>query len=147
MAGCVLQVVGEELDPAGHELRRLRPYMAFRRGDVGYAGRVHETGSMCFLVSEESDLEHQLQDALHFLQEHRLELSELLDASGVESGHLDFGYGSRLGEGVAVQVDLIPVELIELAAQLGLAIMLSLYPRLRPPTALGDHDDGRNTVP
>ena len=44
---------------------------------------------------------------------------------------LDFPFSCRLGDGVAVQGDYLPPELLTLAGGLGIGIALSHYPRVK----------------
>ena len=74
-------------------------------------------------------LQDQAEYVIRFLEEHKADLLGIVALAGVEDTHLDFGYDCRLhDEGVAMQGDCLPARLVALCGELGLAIMLSLYP-------------------
>lgn len=70
------------------------------------------------------DVPAQMRDATVFLQHHQTALQHALSQDGAE-GVIDFAVEWR---DVAVQVDGFPAELVRLAGQLGLALMLSHHP-------------------
>jgi len=71
----------------------------------------------------------QAKNVVRFMEEHMADLLKLVAWVGVEDAHLDFGHDCRLhNDGVAMQGDYLPARLVKLAGELGLAIMLSLYP-------------------
>lgn len=125
---CVLRVTGPLLDiDALSEALAIDPYRTFRKGEARGLRKIHETSGICFEVSdaefEEFDL--QIQDAVQFLTENAKVLAVISGFPGVEHALLDFGIEKRE---VAVQCDYLPADVLRLAGNLGLGIVLSHYP-------------------
>jgi hypothetical protein len=131
---CVLRATGVEFEPETF----LRDSSFDEEADPVYHvgepqseskpdGRKCETSGFHFGVSEAEfdDLPGQIQDAIRFLEEREVELRRLVYFPGVERVCLDFGIDRR---DVAVQVDSFPPSLSSLAGNLGLHLVLSLYP-------------------
>ena len=104
-------------------MRRLKPR---RYQDSGFSEYVSRAGWY--------DLSAAIKDVLKFLRAHNKELGKLKRTRGVDDIMLDFGFDSRVGtEGIAVQGEYLPVELLRLAGQLNIGIGLSLYPPMLEP--------------
>jgi hypothetical protein len=130
MPGCVLHVVGKDLDPdAALSALSLRPYMKFRRGDTLF-GRVCENGGFrCEVSSSDGVLSEEIVDATELLAEYDSDLRNLFSARGVEEMFLDFGYHLRIdGEQIIFQTDVLPAEFVKLCGSLMIGVHLSLYP-------------------
>lgn len=141
MPGCVLHIVGKNLDPAALPHAPLTPYATYRRGDalVPRSARVHEVGGLKCLVSQRpgTDLPGQIDDAVAFLEAHSSPLASILGHPDAEEAYLDFGVELRAGtEHVVVQVDYFPPKLVRLAGALSIGLMLSVY----PVTSRDDHE-------
>lgn len=131
MPECVLRVIGRDFDPKVAPLGTTTPHGVFVRGEPvrQSSKRVNETSGITWVVSESSDdLAKQVEGAISFLRVHARDIARIVAMPGVDEAYLDFGYTFRIGGGVAVQVDCLPVELVTLAATVPLGIMLSLYP-------------------
>lgn len=136
---CVLRVAGERLDPDTFlASSSLKPYAVHRRGEplapVGRRSQQrHEMSGFKCDVSDAASLKIQIQDAIAFLKLHHADLVKLANDGGVEVSQLDFGYQCRLGDGVAIQGECLPPEILSLAGQLKIGIALSLYPTSNYP--------------
>ena len=129
LGGCVLHVVG---DIAGASTGALPVCLDRRTTNVGGSG-----GVRC-VVSEHppGDLTGQVSDAIKFLVQFHDDLRRITSHAGCKDAFLDFANENRLDdETVAVQVDYLPAELLALAGELDIGVMLSLYPRSLPPIA------------
>jgi hypothetical protein len=105
--------------------------MVWREGEVAKTGRrlPYEESGFCLNVSEAGILEAQAENVVRFLEDHNDDLRRIVALEGVDHPHLDFGYDCRLHEeGIFMQGDYLPVRLMALCGELGLAVMLSLYP-------------------
>jgi hypothetical protein len=130
MPGCVLHVVGKELDPEVALLHlALEPYLKFRRGDNLYGRICDKGGFRCNVSSSDGVLSQEIADAIGFLIKYQGDLRNLGSVRGVEEMSLDFGYDLRIdGEQIIFQTDFLPPELLKLCGSLGVGIYLSLYP-------------------
>ena len=76
-----------------------------------------------------SDMPGQVSCAIRFLRRHRDELRRLRSEYKVRDITLDFPYCLRIGKNnVAIQWDGLPAKLISLAGELGIGIVMTLYP-------------------
>ncbi|GBF03885.1 hypothetical protein DAERI_010057 [Deinococcus aerius] len=83
-----------------------------------------------FLVTSEAefdDLDGQIDDTIAFLKRYAAELAPLADFPGVDVCELDFGIEDR---DVAHQADAFPAELLRLAGNLNIGLVVSRYPQL-----------------
>jgi hypothetical protein len=132
--GCVLRVWGEDF--AVDELLsrvNLRPCKIFRKGQKEHGPNSNTADNTGFYVvtseRSENDLDGQVEDTIDYLTTHRTELASIMSFPGVQSATLDFSVSCKIGANrIVVQNDFLPVELIKLSGELGLAINLSLYP-------------------
>jgi hypothetical protein len=136
MPGAVLHVLGESFDPRPFLAdASLRPYRAFLRGERRFPesrknlDTFGEGGFSCEVSGSDGVLAEEVADALAFLVRHRGDLERLAGEPGARLKRLDFGYYARLGgpEGIMVQEEVLPPELLGLAGGLGIEVMLSLY--------------------
>ena len=139
---CVLHVIGDAFDPLPVLARRsLKPYQVFRKGDKQFpdnprSDKIHSNGGFsCGISDIENDLSGQIKDAIAFLKTHYGDLQQLAKVEAVESKYLDFGNFCRIDihkpiqeQKCFAQYDRLPVELLKLCGDLGIAIELSLYP-------------------
>jgi hypothetical protein len=135
MPGVVLHVTGPDFDP-GPLLAGLglEPFAVFRRGDPCFpesrSDRRHTVGGFkCDVSAADGVIADEVRDAIDFLTRHHGDLEAVSRHPAVEDICLDFGHYLRIdGRRVAVQCDILPPELLRLAGELGIGIMLSLYP-------------------
>ena len=73
-------------------------------------------------VSEGWNLEAEIIDV-------RASLENPADAAGVKGTVLDIGFDSRLGAGIAVQGETIPLEFMRQLVELDITLWLSIFPR------------------
>ena len=140
MPGCVLHITGKDFDPeAILPQMSVRPYAVFRRGDkqcpeMPARARSYDGGGFkCDVSSADGDLRAEAEDAVMFLRRYYDDLRRLAAIPTIESRYLDFGYYLRLdGDRCLVQSDELSVTLLKLCAELGIGIMLSLYPAPQP---------------
>lgn len=130
MPGCILHVVGKELDPEVALLHlALEPYLKFRRGADLFGKICDKGGFRCNVSSSDGVLSQEIADAIEFLIKHESDLRQLGSEPSVEEISLDFGYLLRIdGEKIIFQKDFLPPELLRRCGSLGIGIYLSLYP-------------------
>lgn len=135
MPGCVLHVCGKLFDPDIYlKNSQLQPYHVWHRGEAmikseSHAKRMYEhSGFSCDVNTADGDLRSQLKDAETFLTQFNDDLKRLTALPTIEECQLDFGFDCRLGNGVAVQGEFLPVSFLSLVGQLNIAVALSLYP-------------------
>ena len=101
-------------------------------------------------VKEWDDFPGQVADAIKFLRRHRAALQKLRDEFDGLEIQLDFPYFLRIGtKNICVQWDSLPPALISLAGELGVGIMMSLYPSRRSArqwAKINDYAAGRIPV-
>lgn len=132
MAGCVLRVVGENLNvDALLASISLEPCHVERKGEPRFERSKHIATYSGFNVpvsdSPGTDVQGQICDALTFLSENQDELQQVVRFPGVDSVRLDFGINCRLSDEVLAQFDYYPPDLLRLAGEIGLGIEISLY--------------------
>jgi hypothetical protein len=142
MPGCVLYVTGENFDP--HSVLAaiiLQPYQIFRKGDLRSPGskttKLHRVaGFKCDVSRSDGILSEEITDAIKFLRQHEADIRHLRSVTEVTSMTLDFGINSRLdGRTCVVQIERLPLPLLELCGSIGVEIELSLYPpQMQEPT-------------
>ena len=143
---CVLRVTGMSFDAEAFlRTSALTPYKVFKVGEPRVQSnphRIHQTSGFRVDVSDApwTDLPAQVSAACRFLEQHANELRALSDLETVEDMRLDFPIELRVDRnGVAIQCDYLPPELLKAAGGLGIGIELSTYPpsrgdRLTSPT-------------
>ena len=132
---CPLRIVGKDFDVDAFLAKtKLTPEGKFYRGGPRYKSRPEgeklERSGLAIMASEADfgDLDKQVEDVIAFLTAHKSQLALIAETPGIEHAWLDFGIHSRIGkDNVSVQVDVFSPELVKLAGELGLAIMLSNY--------------------
>jgi len=138
---CVLRATGRSFEPRAFLAgSKLTPFMVYRLGDPEHRGRTHSTSGFRVDVSRRdgSDLDGQIEDAIAFLETHRVDLERLATADGIEDIRLDFPVDLRIEEGkVCAQFEYFPPALLSKAGELGLGLEVSLYP----------HEPGQLTTP
>lgn len=131
---CVLRVSGLTFNvDAFLKESSLEPLVVYRRGEPrgprsAPTRPLNEDSGMNVSVStrEFSELENQIEDAILFLENHRQELRRLRAFSGVDRIALDFPIEER---DVPVQRSSFPAELLSLMGELGVGLLVSIYPR------------------
>jgi hypothetical protein len=76
-----------------------------------------------------SQLQVQIGDAVHFLEQNHAELARLVAFPGVERVSVDFGIEERV---VAAQSECFPPNLLRIAGNLGIWVEFTLYPCQKP---------------
>lgn len=71
------------------------------------------------------DLNMQVKDTLRYLKRHREQLLHIKNTKWIDNVSLDFGIG--LTYGAFLQQIVMPVELVNMAAEYGISIQLSVY--------------------
>ena len=136
MPGCYLRVAGTNFDPDSYLSATLVNAMnVWHAGEPlatrgPRASRTHAwSGFTCNVSDCDGQLDLQVNDAVAFLTRHREDLLLLNDDLSVEDRRLDFGFDSRLGvDEIAVQGEWLPVNFLQLVAELQIGVALSLYP-------------------
>lgn len=129
--GCILHFIGFDANVDRlKELSPVAPCRSFRRGEVRSTrpnSKLTATSGVTLLVSDADfeELERQLSDARSFLQTHASALKKMREVLGVERAGLDFGIAKR---DVIVQVDIFPVDLIALLAEINCDLVLTQFP-------------------
>lgn len=132
---CILKIYSEtrSFKRFAAESTTLPAFSVHDKGEVRSkeTGREYQANRISFVVSEcdWDDLEGQISDAIIFLGEHGDTLRQLLTTHDVSLAFLDFALWSRLGRNdVANQSDYLPVPLLRLCGEIGIAIVMSTYP-------------------
>lgn len=126
MGGCVLRAWGDDFQPESFlNGSSLEPCNVFTKGARKSAGRTWETSGLTVVVSEANDdFAQQVSDALAFLNSNTSELRRLQTSIGLDGLSLDFGVNRRNG---FLQSQLLPAELVFLAAKYSMALEVSIY--------------------
>jgi len=129
---CHLRVDGRRLDPE-FWLRQMRVVATYvgHRGDRLPGNRKSRTA--CFNVNVSGrgfgEFSRQIADAKRFLRTHSALLRQLTDHATVEHAVLDFGISALVDcREVFAQFITFPADLVALAADVGVALEVSLYP-------------------
>jgi hypothetical protein len=117
----------------------LKPIAIFRRGEPRLPKSQPEgpklNASGFHVVASEADfsnLQVQIADAIHFLEQNQGELTRLVAFPGVETLSLDFGIEER---DVAAQSERFPPNLLRIVGHLGIWLEFTLYPCQKPNAA------------
>lgn len=107
----------------------IQPYQVNEPGEpIGRTDKVYKHAHLSFDVSDADfdQLPQQFADAVTFLAEHEADMRQL---TKIGEAVLDFGHEPRewSSEGIGIQSDRLPQELVRLAAALDVQIELSLY--------------------
>jgi hypothetical protein len=126
---CVLRISGKVLDVDSLVGQlALQPYRTWRNGEArGISGKSHADSGACFVASD-ADLEElprQVEEAAAFLEAHASSIARAAGFPGVDHAVLDFGVA--FGPDTAARFLYLPARLIQLAADAGLAVELSVY--------------------
>ena len=128
---CMLRVGGVDLNVDRLLEFDLKPDSMYRKGEPqspkSKSKSTHPTSGVRYVVSNADfdQFEEQKKDAINFMRDNACSIREIMSAAGVDGAELDFGIDKR---DVFVQCDSFPAELVRLAGELGLDIMLSQYP-------------------
>jgi hypothetical protein len=113
---------------------RLSPSRVWRIGEPSSRSGASPNRSSGLTVAvseaEMSNLSHQIQETVAFLQSHVDELARLVAFAGVDEIGIDFAVSWR--DDVVTQTDSLSAELVGLAGRLGLGIDISHYPVSHP---------------
>jgi hypothetical protein len=109
-----------------------KPNAVFHRGEPRFRAP-HPDGakfsaSAFMLTASEADFSQvqlQIADAIHFLEQNQTELARLVAFPGVEAVYLDFGIEER---NIAAQSERFPPRLLSILASLGIWLKFTLYP-------------------
>jgi hypothetical protein len=139
MDSCLIRAIGDDFDP--NEVIAnvsLVPESIYRRGEIRPGRtRAYTTSGISFEIGS-GTLVQQIEQAIAFLILHKVELKRLATIRTVESFYLDFSSECVIcprqnvdsnPKDIVMQIEYFPIELIRLAADVGLGISLSLsYP-------------------
>jgi hypothetical protein len=128
----VLRAYGKEFDVDSFIVDSSLPICAVKRREksgpaqANPGGRRRDRSGVHVDVSkaEFDNFSQQVEDAIAFLQANDDGVRRLCEWPGVEDAEIDFGISRR---SVAVQSDCLPTELLRLAGNLGLDIVMSQY--------------------
>jgi len=129
---CFLRATGRRFDvDAFLESTSIEPDVVFRKGELFERGpkrgqRRLESGFAIQITSGFGAIRKQASRVIKFLQVNKAGLTQLSKLTSVTDIRLDFGYELR-HQGLGVQCDYLPPELIKLAGELRIGIELSLY--------------------
>lgn len=130
---CILRVAGAELDvDALLHIVDLKPDRVWRRGQPRRTskpeGKRHDDSGAAFVASDADlhEFAQQLDEATGYLEMHCRQIAFLASFEGVQHATLDFGIELR---GVAIHSDILPVRFLKAAAEAGVSVELSHYPR------------------
>ncbi len=125
---CIFHVGGVDFDiDACLRECRFDPCGVYRKGEThGKRGRIRAHSGFDIDVSQADwdDLNGQVADAIRFLKANRAELRKLMDFPGIEGRTLDFPIWQR---DIMLQRDYLPPELLRLAGELEIGIVISRY--------------------
>ena len=126
---CMLRIGGVDLDVDKLLGINLKPNSIYRKGEprTPKSKSINLTSGARYVASNADfdNFEEQKKDAISFLRDNASPIREIMSIPGHEGAELDFGINRR---DVLVQSDSLPAELAKLAGELGIDIMLSLYP-------------------
>jgi hypothetical protein len=127
---CVLRVWGtdfavDEFVTSNNLTSILDLFSVWHKGEPQRTGVCEDSGFILDVCEAQSEgLKEQAAKAAAFLKNNYEEMKRLMAVPGVENGILDFAIAKR---DVAAQVDLFPAELVRVAGNLNLGLMLSQY--------------------
>jgi hypothetical protein len=115
----------------------LKPMAIFRRGESVRFGASQPDGpkpsfsgfNLSASEADFSEVQLQITNALHFLEQNQAELARLVAFPGVEAVYLDFGIEER---NVAAQTECFPPKLLSILGKLGVWLKFTLYPAHGP---------------
>ena len=115
----------------------LKPMAIFRRGELPRYGDSQPDGpkpsfsgfNLSASDADFSEVQLQIANAIHFLEQNQAELARLVAFPGVESVYLDFGIEER---NVAAQTECFPPKLLSILGKLGVWLEFTLYPGHEP---------------
>jgi hypothetical protein len=146
---CTLRAAGRDFDvDAFLATSSIKPCAVHHAGDLKFSTkpdnpRIAKSSFNADVSSKGwADLAGQIDDAKAFLRTFDEELRRLAAFPGFEGMEIDFPMHLRMGSnGVVVQTDRFPADLLLLAGALGIDVVFTIY----PPTA-HDDDPGDGTV-
>ena len=130
---CMLRVFGtSKFDPEGFLKRsKLEPYRVWHKGEPRFprtkpkGEKLQFSGFSCEVSRKRfGSFSGQVKDAVRFLKRWKFELVRLSRQRHLDDVFLDFGIWKR---DVVGQCDLFPVELVQVAGEARVGIMLSAY--------------------
>src|SRR5437879_2204601 len=114
----------------------IRPTATFHRGEPRFATsqpngpKLNASGfNMVASQTDFADIEIQITEAIHFLEQNQMELTRLVAYPGVEEVMLDFGIEER---DIAAQTERFPPKLLSILGRLGIWLEFTLYPCPEP---------------
>jgi hypothetical protein len=130
---CLLTASGQHFDVDEFlKVSSLDALAVFHRGEGRASGSVitqrrseHSGVSVRVSLREFSDLVHQIEDAVEFLESNDKELKRLRDSPGVERIDLDFSLEDR---DLVFQSDAFPPRLLSLLGSLRIGLVVSRHP-------------------
>lgn len=133
---CILTISGRKF-PVDEfiDKTKLRPYRKNYRGQPRLRTKPdgeklpHSSFSIETSKADFDNLNKQLKDTIRYLKRNKDKLAHISLTKGIDFAVLDFGIDLRIDKKkVLYQSDKLPSELLKLAGDLGLDIILSIYP-------------------
>ena len=111
---------------------KIKPIVIHRKGDIATNSirgkKKIGKSQLIFKVSDKSDLNGQILDAIKFLKKNSKYLENICTDKSIDTFALDFSFDSRIDlKPVEVQNDYFPAELIRLAGRLNISIWLTQW--------------------
>ena len=130
---CILRACGKSFSVDRFLAKtKLKPCAVYRKGEPRFKtkpkGKKNTQSGINIIVSNADfdQLDRSIKETIRFLRKHRSDIQQLVQFPGQSRPELDFGIETRP---VIVQGDRFPAELLKLAGDLGLGIMVSRYPK------------------
>ena len=133
---CNLVILGKHFDiDAFLEISKLRGYFKSYKGEPVFKSKpqgrklTQSRVSIQTSKAEFDNLDMQIKDTIRYLKKHKDKLSYINKTKEIEYAFLDFGIDLRIdGRNTIMQSDMFPIALVKPAGEIGLSIMLSIYP-------------------
>lgn len=137
MTICVLRVHGDAFQPEKFLASTgLRPESVFVKGEPAKRRTKpsRTSGFQCDILDGTASLDEATSAARSFLEKHFDDLTRLAQENTIESRFLDFYVEYRIDfQKTCVQIERLPAELLLVAGQLKIDVVLSIFPPFEPP--------------
>jgi hypothetical protein len=131
---CTLRIGGKDFDiELAQSISPIPPSSIFPKGEPRWKSKpnskLRDWAGLCLCASDSEwgDLPAQVQDVIRFIEKYESQLLEMSALPGVDWFQLDFPSELRINDEIVGQSDSFPIELIRLAAAVGLSIILTTY--------------------
>lgn len=131
--GSILRVIGKRLNVESFTIGKIKPTSVFRKGEAVFKnsslGKNVENSQMTFSISDEDNLNEQIDNTIKFLKKNSKHLELASIDKTIDTIAIDFSFDSRIDRiNVEVQNDYLPKELIKLAGKFNMSIWLTQWP-------------------